>query len=80
MATVIFADGSMISGESWKDLELALRTESWNPSGKSEFREEMARRAWNWSRTAVVTDRTARALFESLEAAGMLTIVEEEEN
>ena len=77
---VIFADGSICTARTWGELEAQLRDSSWNPSDKGDFREEMAWRAWQWSKTAVEagTEVTSRRFFEQLEDAGMLRIVEGE--
>jgi hypothetical protein len=77
MATVVFVDGSVVSAATWHELELALRQDAWNPSKKAPFREEMARRAWNWSRTLIREDveLASRKFIVSLEKAGLLRVV-----
>jgi hypothetical protein len=76
--TVIFADGSILTGETWREMELALREESWNESDKGSFRREMAQRAWNWSEHAMHEDASSYRFFRELEEGGLCTIVNEE--
>jgi hypothetical protein len=79
MATVIFADGAVLSAATWRELEQALREDSWNNSpDKGSFREELAQRAWNWSESALHTEGSSRRLFAELEDAGMARVVDEE--
>lgn len=79
MPTVLFRDGSMLSGKTWKDLERSLREDAWNPSNKADFREEMARRAWNWSGYHLLEDGKSAELFAQLEEARLCIIVEDPE-
>lgn len=75
MAEVIFADGTIFTAETWRDLEQAVRADEWNPKPKLKFRLEIGRRAYNWSGKVVDLEAGSRRLFQQLERAGMLRIV-----
>lgn len=77
-AAVIFPDGSILTDQSWLDLEKQLRADRWNPAGAEKFRSEMARRAKNWSGTRIDTELISKEFFEELERAGLLLIIREE--
>lgn len=74
-AEVIFPDGAYLGADTWADLEKMLKTDAWNPSDRVLFREEMARRARNWSGFEVDVELVSRQFFEQLEKAGLLTIL-----
>jgi hypothetical protein len=75
MAEIIFANGTILTASSWKELEGMLRESEWNPSKKIKFRLEFGRRAYNWSRTVVDLEASSRRFFRQLEKAGLLRIV-----
>lgn len=70
----IFPDGSRIEADTWVDLEAVLRTDSWNPYHKAEFRAEFAVRAKNWTGTVIDSELVSEQWFEELERAGLLLI------
>jgi hypothetical protein len=80
MVTVIFIDGSMITAGRFRDVEAELRSDMWNrPYDKGGFRQELVRRAYNWSNWTVEYPRSSRELFEQLEDAGLLRIADYQE-
>jgi hypothetical protein len=78
MVAIIFPDGVRLSAPSFRELEAEMRADSWNDDDKPTYRDQAARRAWNWSRTAVLTEGTCKKFIESLEDAGMLRVEEAE--
>lgn len=70
----IFADGSIVAGATYHEVELALRGDAWNPSKKRPFRAELALRAWNWSRHGVNEEGRSRDFLQGLEQAGILRL------
>jgi hypothetical protein len=79
----VWLDGSLTTGRSWDEVEEQLRVSQWEKykdtdAGRADFREEMAARAWVWSRTYVDKHGTSEEFMRQLEAAGLLRIEEEE--
>ena len=78
MPTVEFPDGTRLSAESWDKLLKRWRSKRWNRHmDEGKFRRVLARRAIVWSGDAYVHPQAVTVdLFEQLEEAGMLTIVD----
>lgn len=70
----IFPDGAIYTAATYKDLELELRKDVWNPSHRRPFRNAMSKRAMVWSGAEVPTDQRSRGFLEGLEAAEMLRL------
>ena len=77
--TTIWPDGSLIAGESWRDVEEQLRARQWQKYSVGQLRREMRRRAEVWSGEGTeVRVSSAEAMFRDLEASGMIRIEIEE--
>ena len=77
MAAVMFVDGTLLTGPSFRDLEQQLRDDPWNPDDKPAFRVEMSRRAYVWSLSNITKRAPSRMFFAELEEAGMCRVMEE---
>lgn len=77
MPQIILTSGTILTADTWRDLEQMLRDDEWNPSKKLKFRLEFGRRAFNWSRSEIQLDASSRRFFRQLERAGLLRIVSE---
>jgi hypothetical protein len=63
------------AGSTWQELLDHVRNTQWCPyETEAEFREDMARRAFNWSLTEIDTSGTAEEFFRELERARMIWI------
>ena len=73
---IIWEDGSMTSGRSWRELEDEIRVAQWQPyKSRREFRKDMRRRARIWSGAPVKsTGYGSRAFIESLARSGLIQI------
>lgn len=76
----VFADGSMVMGASYHDLEMELRSDEWNPSSKAKFRSQLALRARNWSGKVLQEEATSKRFLRGLERAGILRLEESDED
>lgn len=76
MPAIIFADGTRVTGPSFRAIERQLRRDPWNPRWPIAFREEMARRAKAWSGERIRTRGSSRAFLQELENAGLIRIEE----
>lgn len=78
MATVRirWPDGKEYGGNSWSDLLRRINALPWNEHmDESEFRQELARRAYVWSETIVNPAAPPATLFRELAKAGALEIL-----
>ena len=81
MRTIEWADGRRMSDRTWAGLFRQLNRLKWNQDySPVELREQLAKRAWEWSYYAVVNVQglSYKRLFEELARAKMLRIVPEE--
>lgn len=78
MIELIFPDGEVVTGTTFRETENALRASQWNsyPSRRA-FRREMRRRAilWSGKRTVMFFPvRTSKLFLRSLAKVGMFRI------
>ena len=80
LITLIWTDGTMTTGKSWRELEDAVRASQWQPfKSRKEFRREMRRRAALWSGDYPPATRSSKAFIQSLADAGLFMIVTDDE-
>ena len=80
MITLLWPNASVTTGETWRDVEDAVRSSQWSPyKTRHEFREEMRRRAYVWSGAKVGLKVTSEGFMRSLGDAEMFIIIEEED-
>lgn len=74
---VVWPDGSILAGASYREVEDALRATQWTSyRTRRAFREEMRRRAGLWSGARLHGPQTSRGFVRSLAGAGMCIIHE----
>lgn len=82
MIRLLFADGSFVSGKSFREVEDSLRASQWTTyKSRAAFREDMRKRAkvWNGADVLEPAGRESSAHFiQSLGEAGLYLIVREE--
>jgi hypothetical protein len=74
---LIFPDGTITTGRTYREVEDALRAAQWNAYGsRREFRREMRRRAdlWSGRRGKPVVAQTAKQFIYHLVHSGMCMI------
>lgn len=80
--TLIWTDGTIVTGSSFRELEDTLRATQWSTyKTRREFRREMRRRAAIWSgrpKTKPVGIQSSQDFILSLVHAGMCTLVEDD--
>lgn len=79
--TLIWTDGTIVSGSSFRELEDTLRATQWSTyKTRREFRREMRRRAALWSGRSIkpVGFQSSQDFILSLVHAGMCTLVEDD--
>jgi hypothetical protein len=79
MINLIFPDGSIVSGATYREVEDALRASQWHTFGsRRSFRREMRRRAVLWSGrvSKPLPYQTSKQFIYSLAHSGMLMIEE----
>lgn len=79
MVEVIWTDGHHDSATSWRALEEHVRRDQWHRYGRLAFRLSMRHRARVWSDSGVGLLGSSAAFFADLEAAGMLRILEDDD-
>jgi len=78
MIELLWPNGEVSSGETWRDVEDSVRSSQWSPyKTRAEFRREMRRRALVWSGQTVRTGRTSESFIKALGAVNMFMIVED---
>lgn len=75
--TVEFKDGKTVAARSWAALVRKIGAAQWAPMTTAEAFEELRKRLWVWAGVALPGDATNEQLIRAMEAAGMLTIREE---
>lgn len=79
MITLIWTDGSITTGKSYRDLETAMRAEQWRTyRSRWHFRTAMRQRAATWSGQQPRMGYTHRSFIESLAEAGLFMITTNE--
>lgn len=74
---LIWPDGSITRGESYREAEDALRATQWREfRTRREFRADMRHRALVWSGVRLPRRRTSRGFIRSLADAGLCMIEE----
>lgn len=77
MITLLWPDGAITTGATYREVEDAIRAEQWSPYGtRFTFRRAMAKRAGIWSATRVGVLGSSRRFINSLADAEMFMIVE----
>lgn len=80
MINLIFPDGSIVSGASFREVEDALRATQWHSfATRRAFRREMRRRARLWSDARFskpIPYQTSKQFIYSLANSGMLMVEE----
>lgn len=75
MIRLVWPDGSIVSGETYREVEDALRASQWHTyRTRRAFRAEMRRRARLWDGRPVPTPlapQSSRAFIQTLVDAGM---------
>lgn len=80
MIELIWPNGEITTGKTWREAEEAARAAQWSPyKTRSEFRREMRRRAEVWSGERVKTGGSSEAFMRGLGEVNMFMIVEEDE-
>lgn len=78
--SLIWPDGSIVSGASYRELEDALRATQWHEyRSRRAFRSEMRRRSGLWSGSPVrspLVPQTSEEFVRSLAASGMCMLDE----
>jgi hypothetical protein len=77
MINLIFPDGSIVSGASFREVEDALRATQWHAfASRRSFRQEMRRRARLWSGriSKPLAYQTSKQFIYSLAHSGMLMV------
>jgi hypothetical protein len=80
MKTCIWYDGTVSTGETWTDLEAAMRAAQARVfPDRKDFRTLLAHRAkvWSTSGKAIPTGGTSREFLARLERVGMVRLEEE---
>jgi hypothetical protein len=72
-------DGEMERAPTWGALLDMLRQQQFEDLTEARFRIELGRRAYNWSYTQINAWAPPRRLFQELARAGMLDIIEDDE-
>lgn len=78
MIIVIWTDGSRTTGDTWEEVEEAIRASQWVPyKSRRAFRQDMRHRAKVWGGTAppALGRVTSEKFLRALEAAGLCRIV-----
>jgi hypothetical protein len=76
--TVEFKDGKRVTARGWAGLVRKIGTAQWEPMTTAEAQAELRKRLWVWAGVALPSDATNEQLIRAMEAAGMLTITEED--
>lgn len=74
---LIWPDGGITTGATWREVEDAVRAAQWRPfKTRREFRREMRRRALEWSGEMPVSGPpwTSKAFIQSLADRGLFMI------
>lgn len=72
---LIFADGSLVEGESFREAEEKLRASQWRRyRSRRSFRAAMRRRAGLWSGVEVGRSRRSEDFLRSLAGAGLFVL------
>lgn len=75
MIKVIFPDNRRIEGETPEEVEEQIRKMQWDQhETQEEFREEMGRRALEWSGVEIDTDGNSLDFLMELERGQILTL------
>lgn len=83
MLNLLWPDGSLITADTWRELEDALRATQWSTfKSRRSFRREMRRRAAEWSgrKLKPVGIQSSREFIMSLVHADMCTLVIDEDD
>jgi hypothetical protein len=81
--TAIWHNGTITTGETWRELEDNIRRAQWTSfKSRQEFREEMRLRAKTWSglKPQPMYPQTSQGFLRSLETSGMFLITVETES
>lgn len=76
--TIRWSNGQRDTAPTWEALEDKVRAVQWWEYEPDEFRQAMAKRAYRWSRTEIVTAGPSEAFFRELERAHLIEIVTDE--
>lgn len=74
MHRVIWSNGKVDEARTWTGLLDQIREDQWRGYTDWEFRAEMAKRAWRWSRTSIDMGASPRRFFHELERAKLIII------
>lgn len=77
MITLVFPDGSIITGKTWREVEMEMRATQWlTYKSRRTFRQDMRTRAFRWSGIPVKAGRMgAERFIRSLADAQMFLLV-----
>ena len=77
MIRLLWPNGEITSGETFDDVEIAVRLAQWTTyESRQEFRDELAARALTWSGGIINTRSTAEKFIRALHGAEMCFLLE----
>lgn len=74
MHAIIWSNGERTTARTWAAMFEKVRASQWRELDEQEFRTELAKRAYVWSRTEIDPYGTYRELFYELARAGLVVI------